>query len=251
MGLDTVAYRFCGPLHLLVAYDQGKCFSGERVVEDQRPLTLQNFIHKFTFVPAGHECSERHKPGTHTRLTFFYLDPALLPVDAPFAPRLMFEDLTLWHTTIKLNSLLQDVSSANWRYFEALGTVLVHELVRYTCVAPAAPRLLTGGLAGWQRRIVTTYIEERFAERIALATLAQLVRLSPYHFCRAFKQSFGMSPLRYQSLCRIEHAKRLLAKRELSVTDIGLDVGYGSLSSFDIAFRKMTGLSPSAYSRAL
>ena len=49
-----------------------------------------------------------------------------------------------------------------------------------------------GGLAAWQQRVVTDYVEEHLAEQIPLATLAGLARLSPYHFSRAFKQSFGV-----------------------------------------------------------
>ena len=56
------------------------------------------------------------------------------------------------------------------------------------------------------------YIEEHLAEQIPLKTLAQLVRLSPCYFCRAFKQSFGVPPHRYHSARRIEQAKALLAR---------------------------------------
>ena len=98
---------------------------------------------------------------------------------------------------------------------------------------------------------MTTYIEEHLAEPILLATLAELVGLSTYHFCRAFKQSFGMPPHRYHTRRRIEHAKTLLAKPALSVTDIGMTVGFSETSSFTAAFRKATGLTPSAYHRSL
>lgn len=50
---------------------------------------------------------------------------------------------------------------------------------------------------------------------------------------------------------RIEHAKTLLAKPALSVTDIGMTVGFSETSSFTAAFRKATGLTPSAYHRSL
>jgi AraC family transcriptional regulator len=98
---------------------------------------------------------------------------------------------------------------------------------------------------------VTAYIEEHFAERIPLATLARFVRLSPWHFCRAFKQSFGKPPGRYQTERRIEYAKRLLANRELSVTEVGLQAGFSSFSWFVTAFRDATGFSPRGYSRSL
>ena len=111
--------------------------------------------------------------------------------------------------------------------------------------------LAKGGLAAWQQRAVTGYIEEHLAEPILLATLARLVRLSPYYFCRAFKRSLGLPPHRYHSNRRIEHAKRLLAGPAPSVTDVGRIVGYSETSSFTAAFHKATGMTPTAYRRAL
>jgi len=95
------------------------------------------------------------------------------------------------------------------------------------------------------------YIEEHVADDIPLATLAELVQLSPYHFCRSFKSSFGIPPHRYHANRRIERAKQLLANRELSVTTIALDVGFGDTSRFSAAFHRLTGQTPSRYRRNL
>ena len=111
--------------------------------------------------------------------------------------------------------------------------------------------LAKGGLAAWQQRAVTAYIEGHLAEPISLCTLARLARLSPHYFCRAFKRSLGLPPHRYHSNRRIEHAKLLLARPALSVTDIGRFVGYGETSSFTTAFHKATGITPTAYRRGL
>jgi len=116
---------------------------------------------------------------------------------------------------------------------------------------PEVPALVRGGLAAWQCRRVTRHIEEHVAETISLATLADLVGLSRYHFCRAFKQSFGVPPHRYHMERRIAHAKVLLADQATSVTEIGFDVGYGQTSAFSAAFRKATGSTPSHFRRAL
>jgi AraC family transcriptional regulator len=88
-------------------------------------------------------------------------------------------------------------------------------------------------------------------EPISLAALAQLVRLSPNYFCRAFSQLFGMPPQRYLSNQRIERAKMLLAQPAASVTDIGLTVGYSEPTGFSKAFRRITGLTPSGYRRSV
>lgn len=63
-----------------------------------------------------------------------------------------------------------------------------------------------GGLAGWQRKRVFEFIENHLAETISISALAALVQLSPYHFARAFKQTFGLPPHRYHMSRRVERA---------------------------------------------
>ena len=180
--------------------------------------------------------------------------PTLPQTDAAgvaLSPRLFFDDTTLWDTAVKLRKQIESAAADNRLYFEALGVVLAHELVRLNAGIRPVEAPVRGGLAGWQQRIVTSYIEEHLSEQIQLATLARLVRLSPYYFCRAFKQSLGMPPHRYHNSRRIEQAKTLLAKPELSVTNIGLTVGFSETSSFTAAFRKATGQTPTGYQRSL
>jgi AraC family transcriptional regulator len=103
----------------------------------------------------------------------------------------------------------------------------------------------------WQQKKLAHYIDAHLADEIVLSSLAREVRLSPFHFSRAFKQSFGMPPHRYLTSRRIERAKALLAERTLSVTEIGLGVGFSETSSFTAAFRKLTGETPTEYRRSL
>jgi AraC family transcriptional regulator len=95
------------------------------------------------------------------------------------------------------------------------------------------------------------YVEDHLSEEISLLSLARLVQLSPYHFSRAFKQSFGLPPHRYLTSRRIERAKSLLVQRKLSVTEIGVEVGFSESGAFSAAFRKLTGETPTGYRRSL
>jgi AraC family transcriptional regulator len=255
---EKLEFRFRGPRHLLAVCDQGLRSDGDSFVEGLPPSTLRDVARKLIFVPAGRAYRERHESRVLTRMVYFYFEPARMPVlagtdvaPAALAPRLLFEDATLSDTALKLKRLIESTSADGSPYFEALGTVLAHELVRLNAGTPRSEAPAKGGLAAWQQRAVTAYIEEHLAEPISLATLARLVGLSPYYFCRAFKQSLGLPPHRYHNRRRIEHAKTLLAKPAPSVTDIGLTVGYSETSSFTAAFHKTTGITPTAYRRTL
>lgn len=256
MSCERFECRFLAPFHLLAVCEHSMRLDGETFVEGLPPSKLRDFSRKLTFVPAGHEYREWQEPRARSSLLYFYVDPATLQgpadsdiADAFFAPRLFFEDATLWETALKLKRSVESLTSENRLYSEALSVVLVHELVRLNRGLSDTTRQLRGGLAAWQQRIVTAYIEEHLAEQVSLATLAQLARLSPYHFCRAFKQSFGLPPHRYHTNRRIERAKTLLAMRASSVTDIGFTVGFSETSSFTTAFRRVTGLTPTSYRR--
>lgn len=256
-GHERVQFRFRAPVHLLVIYEQGVRRAGESRVEGLPTSTLRDFTRKLTFVPAGHDYRETIEPRTLARLVYVYFDAADPDFrakwrlgDVAFAPRLFFEDTTIWDTALKLKCLIQEPTTEDPHYLEAVGAVLAHELVRLNRGAACAKLLARGGLAAWQKRVVTAYIEEHLAEPISLATLARLVHLSPYHFCRTFKQSFGMPPHRYHTSRRIERAKQMLVQPAYSVTDIGLTVGFSETSSFTAAFRKATGLTPTAYHRS-
>jgi AraC family transcriptional regulator len=253
---QRIEYRFRAPVHLLAVCEQGARSDGDTVIEGLPPSSLRDLKRKLTFVPAGHEFREWHEPRTLSRVVFFYLDPASMPLLSEtgftdFAPRLHFEEAALHETAFKLTTLVESAGADNRLYLEALGVVLAHELARCNSGASRSQTPVRGGLAAWQQRLVTTYIEEHLGEQISLATLAQLVRLSPYYFCRAFKQSFGIPPHRYHTSRRIERAKALLATPGPSVTDIGLTVGFSETSSFTAAFRKATGFTPTGYHRSL
>jgi AraC family transcriptional regulator len=148
-----------------------------------------------------------------------------------------------------LKNTVESSQAKSMPYLEALSGVLAHELSRVDQGVFREPAVSRGGLASWQRRAVIDYIEAHLTERVCLLKLAGLARLSLHHFCRAFKQSFGIPAHQYQVQRRMEVAKLRLADQTTSVTDIALSLGYAQTSSFSNAFRKATGWTPTVYRR--
>jgi AraC family transcriptional regulator len=249
---SKVEFRFRGSKHLLVLYAQGARKDGETSI-DLHSSKLRSFVHKLTFVPAGCTFREWHEIGASTRVTFLYLHPAAFwkPADNEDAllPRIYFEDLLVWETASKLKNAIESGQARCTPYLRALTGVLAHELSRVNEVVARRAVMRRGGLAGWQKRAVVDYIEEHLGEGVGLPKLAKIAQLSLHHFCRAFKQSFGIPPHQYQVQRRMEVAKSLLADRKASITDIALSLGYAQISSFSYAFRKATGWTPLVYRR--
>ena len=125
----------------------------------------------------------------------------------------------------------------------------MNELLRLNQTKFGAATPLRGGLTMRKQKHVAGFIEEHHAEELSLATLAKLVDLSLYHFARAFKQSFGVPPHRYHMFRRMVRARSLLQKSTLSVTQIGIQIGFRETSSFTRAFRRFAGVTPSEFRR--
>jgi AraC family transcriptional regulator len=111
--------------------------------------------------------------------------------------------------------------------------------------APAEPR----GLAAWQLKRVRAFLEQASHQRVTLAELAGVARLSPFHFARAFRAATGVPPHRYQMRLRIERAKALLAGSDKPVGDVAAEVGYANQSYFARLFQAEVGTTPARYRR--
>jgi AraC family transcriptional regulator len=112
----------------------------------------------------------------------------------------------------------------------------------------AAPRR---GLAAWQVKRVTTYMREHLGQDVGLQELANLVSLSRFHFCTAFRMATGHTPHEWLTVQRIQRATALLTNPKLSITQIALTVGYQTPSAFAATFRKIAGITPTEFRRSL
>jgi AraC-like DNA-binding protein len=109
--------------------------------------------------------------------------------------------------------------------------------------------LAQGGLAGWQIRTLTRFIDMHLADKLCLATLAEAVRLSPSYLCRACRQSFQCSPMQYVMRRRLIAARRLLKQSTMALSELALSCGFADQAHFTRVFRAATGETPRRWRR--
>lgn len=134
---------------------------------------------------------------------------------------------------------------------DTLGVALAARLAECHACHGAPVKIVLGGLATWQLKRAIDYLDAHLADDISLAEMAATADLSPYHFCRAFKQSTGLPPHAWLTARRIERAQDLMAAHpKMGLTEVALCVGYQSQAAFGVAFKRATGTSPSQWRRA-
>lgn len=161
------------------------------------------------------------------------------------------KDAQISYIGYALNAALEDRSLANRLYAESLAMALAVHLLHNYSTTTQPTREYAGGLPPRKLRQMREYINEHLEDNLSLSDLAQACAMSSHHFARQFKQATGLSPHQYVTSRRIEQAKVLLGKTDLSITEIALQVGCASQSHLSKLFCQLTGTSPSLYRRAL
>lgn len=133
---------------------------------------------------------------------------------------------------------------------EAVDLFCVELLRSHSTLGRLALRPLQG-LAPWQVRRVVAHMQECLAHEVSLQELADLVGISRYHFCNAFRKATGHAPHEYLTRLRMHAACDLLSRTRLPIVDIAVSVGYGTPSAFSTAFRRVMGVSPRDFRQRL
>src|ERR1700761_4543017 len=90
-------------------------------------------------------------------------------------------------------------------------------------------------------------MDRAYAQPLDVPALARVAHVSPAHFSRQFRATFGETPHRYLQRRRVERAMEWLRDTDRPVTEICLDVGFASLGTFSRTFRAVVGESPTRY----
>jgi AraC-like DNA-binding protein len=105
------------------------------------------------------------------------------------------------------------------------------------------------GLGDERLAIALRRMHERPTHPWTIASLAREAALSRSVFFDRFRRAIGVAPMEYLLAWRMALAKRLLQQGNRKLAEIAAQVGYGSASTFSIAFSRHVGMSPTAYER--
>ncbi|NEQ25315.1 MAG: helix-turn-helix transcriptional regulator, partial [Microcoleus sp. SIO2G3] len=136
-------------------------------------------------------------------------------------------------------------------FIEELATVLAMHLLLTYGSAVLQSSVSQVALTKAKLKQLLDYIEDHICEDIRLSELASLCDLSKYHFCRQFKKLTGLTPHQYIIRRRIDVAKQLLAKPNLTIAAISEQLGFASHSQFTAFFRRYAGVTPQGFRQTL
>ena len=140
----------------------------------------------------------------------------------------------------------------------ALDTLFRHQLTdllatRLLAAHTGSPTTFQPTMGGLSPKVLRRAIERLRSDSdadVSLAALASDAGLSRFHFCRAFKESTGLSPHAWLRQHRLEQAMNMLRDTDASIVSVAAALGYASQTAFAAAFRKLTGETPSDWRTA-
>ena len=164
-------------------------------------------------------------------------------------PKLGVDDPLVANLIHGLKAEVEKGADASGAYAYALASMLaIHIAQKYSRDATAS-RETSGGLTRRQVSQVVDFINERFSENLTLNTLAEVAKLSPFHFARLFKQSTGITPHQYVIQVRIGKGKEMLISSGMPIAEVARQVGFCDQSHFGTHFKRAYGVTPRAFVR--
>jgi AraC family transcriptional regulator len=169
------------------------------------------------------------------------------PID--LLERTAYPDLVTSRLLLSAADVLEGNEALDTLFRQQLMDLLATRLLAAHTGAPTTSQPTMGGLSP---KVLVRAIERLRSESdadVSLAALASDAGLSRFHFCRAFRESTGLSPHAWLRQHRLEQAMQMLRDTDAPVVSVAAELGYSSQTAFAAAFRKLTGETPSDWRR--
>jgi transcriptional regulator GlxA family with amidase domain len=147
--------------------------------------------------------------------------------------------------------LVESATQSDWideQHGEELAKTILACLRQAKTEAPLkAPLRDPSTLGRDPLRRVIRFVNANLDSKLKWDEIAEAVGLDPFTFGRGFKAATGITPHQYIIRCRLRKALRLLARDELTLADVALEVGCSCQSHLTTLFRKHLGTTPGAF----
>lgn len=209
-----------------------------------------------TIIPAGSASQwDIYQPMTIVQLYLPHATLARVALEANIAApgdlveRTAHPDLVTSRLLVSAADVVDGNETLDTLFRQQLSDLLATRLLSaHTGMAPAYQPAHGGLSPAVLRRAIERLRSDSDAD-VSLAALAADAGLSRFHFCRAFKESTGLSPHNWLRQHRLEQAMVMLRDPNTSVAMVAASLGYASQTAFAAAFRKLTGETPSEWRR--
>ena len=211
-----------------------------------------------TIIPAG-SSARWDIPGA-VNVVQLYLPPTTLQrvageadIAAPsdLLERTGHPDLITSRLLMSAADVIEGSATLDALFRHQLTDLLATRLLAAHTGSPTTLQPTMGGLSPHVLRRAVERLRSDSDADVSLAALASDAGLSRFHFCRAFKESTGLSPHAWLRQHRLEQAMNLLRDTDESIVSVAAALGYASQTAFAAAFRKLTGETPSDWRRRM
>ena len=259
---DATELEFSSQSHLIILLPDGISGGCEWSNGSQTGKLCSVPPNTILFNPARDYLWIRKRTSQHCRILLLIIDPALVDqlgvgdvnvAELQFRQQIGIEDEDIRLTLAAIKQEIEAPGVNSRLYTDSLLMLLLTRLIRCASnfATPRQRAYVKGGLPNWRLKRALELLEADQAKAPSLAELAGPLRLHPTSFCRAFKQSIGLSPHRYLLEHRVNRAKEMMKDRKRTLTEIALDCGFSSSSQFSVVFKRITGVSPRNYRSSL
>jgi AraC-like DNA-binding protein len=163
-------------------------------------------------------------------------------------PRYCHQDNFLLNSVFALADELQQGLPNGKIYAEGLSLMIVGWLSHHYASLPLSGAAQTRILTAAQQAKIREFVDNFLETDLSIERMAAEVGISPYHFSRLFRSSFGMPPHRYVLQMRIARAAQLLrSDRQRTISDIALATGFASQAHLTYVFKSQKGQTPARW----
>jgi AraC family transcriptional regulator len=259
---EAAELEFSSQSHLIILLQDGITGGCEWNNGNQTGKLSSVAPNTILFNPARAYLRIRKRTSQPCRILLLSIDPAVVNLlgaddinvaDLQFCQQIGIEDRGIRLTLAAIAQEIEAPGLNSRLYIDSLLVLLLTLLMRCASnfAAPRQPAYVKGGLQNWQLKRALELLETEGTKTPSLADLAEPLRLHPTYFCRAFKQSIGLSPHRYFLEHRVNRAKEMMKDPKRTLTEIALDCGFSSSSQFSVVFKRITGMPPRGYRLSL